>query len=386
MIFNGVVMFAIPPVHRRRHSTTGPLVHLGILVGLIGLFLSSAYSTNAYATTPDASGVIILELDVDVAEVVLDGRIVKLDLTVPTKRVTIPHVDRNYSHWLEVSGRDVSLPTKTVKIRPGDFQLKRRKDGREVYVAKTTVVFQSGKTNAGVMQYVRDGGAVITSVLIILVALSVLSWLLIVAKVRQIGRAKSQTDSFLTAFNQARTFTDARASAESYQQSPAVSMYHAARSEMEKRSRSGGPLDDHVVENAQRAMERAGRESIHQLEHRLSFLGTVASAAPFIGLFGTVWGIMEAFGSIQPGHETLDAVAPHLANALIATAVGLLAAIPAVMAYNMFIGKIRGISIQLDGFADEMNNRLVRASSGLKTDSQPVEVSDILRAENGEVP
>tara|TARA_B100000029_G_scaffold249548_1_gene246460 strand:+ start:750 stop:1817 length:1068 start_codon:yes stop_codon:yes gene_type:complete len=355
-------------------------------VGLIGLFLSSAYSTNAYATTPDASGVIILELDVDVAEVVLDGRIVKLDLTVPTKRVTIPHVDRNYSHWLEVSGRDVSLPTKTVKIRPGDFQLKRRKDGREVYVAKTTVVFQSGKTNAGVMQYVRDGGAVITSVLIILVALSVLSWLLIVAKVRQIGRAKSQTDSFLTAFNQARTFTDARASAESYQQSPAVSMYHAARSEMEKRSRSGGPLDDHVVENAQRAMERAGRESIHQLEHRLSFLGTVASAAPFIGLFGTVWGIMEAFGSIQPGHETLDAVAPHLANALIATAVGLLAAIPAVMAYNMFIGKIRGISIQLDGFADEMNNRLVRASSGLKTDSQPVEVSDILRAENGEVP
>ena len=168
-------MPAIPAAHRWAYSGPGSMLGMIVLVVGMGLMPNMSFCDKVFAVTAqpeDTSGVILLDFDVAIAEVVLDGRLIKLDLATPTRQVTIPHVDRSYSHWLEVSGQDSALPTKSLKIRPGDFQLKRRKDGREVYVAQKTVVFHSTKSNAGVMQYVSDGGPVITSVLAILVLLS----------------------------------------------------------------------------------------------------------------------------------------------------------------------------------------------------------------------
>jgi biopolymer transport protein TolQ len=111
------------------------------------------------------------------------------------------------------------------------------------------------------------------------------------------------------------------------------------------------------IENVDRAMRRASREQITRLERALTFLATTGSTAPFIGLFGTVWGIMNAFiGLSRTGASTIQAVAPGIAEALIATALGLAAAIPSVMAYNYFSRQVRVLSSEMENFSAEFLN------------------------------
>jgi biopolymer transport protein TolQ len=111
------------------------------------------------------------------------------------------------------------------------------------------------------------------------------------------------------------------------------------------------------VANVERAMKRAANQEITRLERALTFLATTASATPFIGLFGTVWGIMNAFRGLSVTHSSsIQAVAPGIAEALIATATGLVAAIPAVMAYNYFARQIRVLSAEMENFSSEFLN------------------------------
>ncbi len=225
-------------------------------------------------------------------------------------------------------------------------------------------------TPKGIFEHLTAGGPVVLSTLGLLVLLSLISWLIIGIKWVQIRRAAHHTDRFMGAFDRASNFADAAVAAEAFSASPLAAMYHAARAEIEGQ-RAADPAGATLVPSVQRALLRSAREGIAALEGRLGFLATVASAAPFIGLFGTVWGIMDAFAFIRPDEPILTTVTPHIAQALIATAVGLATAIPAVMAYNYFVGRVRAVSVALDGFVDELLNRLYRAYPGT-TRQEPV--------------
>ena len=113
-------------------------------------------------------------------------------------------------------------------------------------------------------------------------------------------------------------------------------------------------------ENIERALRRAAQAESTRLERLVPFLATTGTSAPFIGLFGTVWGIMNAFAYISPDRPILETVTPHIAQALVATAIGLLAAIPAVMAYNYFTSKIRVVSVDMENFSIDFLNILKR--------------------------
>ena len=115
-----------------------------------------------------------------------------------------------------------------------------------------------------------------------------------------------------------------------------------------------------AFENIERSLRQSSRNARSKLEYAVGFLATVGSAAPFIGLFGTVWGIMNAFAYIDPSRPILETVTPHIAEALVATAVGLLAAIPAVMAYNWLAGRLAKLEVILEDFSADYLNVLRR--------------------------
>ena len=158
-------------------------------------------------------------------------------------------------------------------------------------------------------------------------------------------------------------------------ESPARAMFRAGYMELnlilkEREGRGKRPEGDgpaaapasatEAFENIERALRRAQRNAVSRLEYALTFLATVGSAGPFIGLFGTVWGIMNAFAGIDASKPILETVTPHIAEALVATAIGLLAAIPAVMAYNWLLGRIRSLQVVLEDFTTDYLNIIRR--------------------------
>ena len=215
--------------------------------------------------------------------------------------------------------------------------------------------------SSSMFDYLLEGGVVVLGTLGILLILSVLCWGVIGIKWSQINRSKTSTRALLKKYESASSLADIANEAKGFVNSPLSGMMQRAMVEIEAIPPGTG---DHALlaSNVQRAIKRAAREGLSKLEKNISYLATVASAAPFIGLFGTVWGIMDAFAHIRPDQPILTTVAPHIAHALIATAVGLATAIPAVMAYNYFVGQIRGVAMDLDGFADDLILRLNRAT------------------------
>ena len=128
---------------------------------------------------------------------------------------------------------------------------------------------------------------------------------------------------------------------------------------------SGRALDDDAVEDVKRMMSRTAASNLRDIERSLTFLATTASTSPFIGLFGTVWGIMDAFHGIgKSGSASLAVVAPGISEALVATAIGLIAAIPAVIAYNHFLNKVNVLIGEMDNFSQEMLNVVQRMPRG----------------------
>ncbi len=215
-------------------------------------------------------------------------------------------------------------------------------------------------------------GPIVKFVLILLIAASVLSWAVIFAKWFSFKKAASQTKAFLEKFWQGNSLDKVFEESKLYQNSPVSEMFRSAYQEFQKinqkaQEQSGeGDAAKKVtagaLENVERVLRKSGQDESLKLEYMLPSLATIASAAPFIGLFGTVWGIMNSFMALgEGGPATLERVAPGISEALIATAVGLAAAIPAVIFYNQYIVKLRRMRSEMDGFATDFTNILKRS-------------------------
>ena len=203
-------------------------------------------------------------------------------------------------------------------------------------------------------------GIVAKVVLLILLVFSLFSWAIILAKWSSFGRARTQSGRFLRAFRKAVRLQDVAAVSEQFKPSPLVAVFEGAYTEY--RRQVGNPTG--LMKNAaavERAAQIASSEELTRLERRLPWLATTGAVTPFIGLFGTVWGIIDAFHGLgTAGAATLRAVAPGISEALITTAAGLFAAIPAVIAYNQFGSIIREFGARMDDFRLEFLNVVER--------------------------
>lgn len=214
------------------------------------------------------------------------------------------------------------------------------------------------------LSMVTDAGPVVQGVLYLLVFFSIASWGIILYKARQILSARRSSDRFLEGFWETKNLTTIHASSQEMSESPVAQVFRAGYQELVRLTRAKRQAEEAQlstelsgIANVERAMRRAATQQLTELERALTFLATTASATPFIGLFGTVWGIMHAFlGLSATQSSTIQAVAPGIAEALIATATGLFAAIPAVVAYNSFSRQIRVLSAEMDNFAFEFLN------------------------------
>ncbi len=215
------------------------------------------------------------------------------------------------------------------------------------------------------MAFFTGTGLVVRIVLIILLYFSVVSWTIIFFKLLQVYRANSESQRFLEFFWKTKRFDLINAQLDRFANSPLSVMFNEGYGELKRLMEQGeSPEDPNVIstelggiDNIARALRRATTSEITRLEKYLTFLATTGATAPFIGLFGTVWGIMAAFKGIgETGSASLAVVAPGIAEALIATAIGLVAAIPAVMGYNHFQHKIKVVIAEMDSFSTEFLN------------------------------
>ena len=200
-------------------------------------------------------------------------------------------------------------------------------------------------------------------VMLLLVMLSLWSWWLIFYKGATLKRAAKQNAAFDDAFWQGSDLNQLyqRISEGREKQGPQADVFATGFREFIKQKRQAATSREAVVDGTRRALKAATQREMDALEHQLPGLATVASVSPYIGLLGTVWGIMNSFrGLASVGQATLAQVAPGIAEALIATAIGLFAAIPAVVAYNRFQAQLDRINTQLETFAEEFLNILQR--------------------------
>jgi biopolymer transport protein TolQ len=215
------------------------------------------------------------------------------------------------------------------------------------------------------LEIAKNSGVVGIGVLLLLLGASAVSWAIILKKWLQIRRAQDESVKFLETFWQSKRLDAIYQAAGSLSASPISQVFRAGYVELskvtaqKKESGEGGSMSEELggLENVERALKRAAASEVTHLEAQVPFLGTTASAAPFVGLFGTVWGIMRAFHDIyRMGNANLATVAKPISEALIATAVGLFAAIPAVIAYNYFVSKIRVLDSEMTNFSNDFLN------------------------------
>jgi biopolymer transport protein TolQ len=210
-----------------------------------------------------------------------------------------------------------------------------------------------------IIRLITDASAVVQLVLLILLFFSVFSWAIIFYKRKTLRAASSQSQRFLRAFRRSKNLSEVNEAAKKYQGSPLANMFLSGFKELAHTSRSN-PQDSEnppKLESLNRVLTKASNAEISRMEKMMSFLATTGSVTPFIGLFGTVWGIMDSFNRIAILRSpSLQTVAPGIAEALIATAVGLFAAIPAVIAYNHFLHRIKDFVTEMEDFSLEVLN------------------------------
>jgi len=232
----------------------------------------------------------------------------------------------------------------------------------------------TASANGGIAELILSAGPVAKFVLIVLAVFSIICWALIVEKWWEFRKIRRDTMSFVRIFREARRFSVVYAAAKKYRESPFAQLYLAAGQELAT-AFGGAEATDRMLEDGEdgvgadildtlnRAMRRAAGSEIERMERYLPFLATTASSAPFIGLFGTVWGIMTSFQSIgTQGSANLAVVAPGISEALIATAAGLAAAIPAVMGYNFYVNRVKYWASEMDGFSLDLLNAFARSA------------------------
>ena len=216
------------------------------------------------------------------------------------------------------------------------------------------------------VEIVTHSGPVVTGVLVLLVLASIVSWAIILRKWLHLRKAQEQSVKFLETFWQSKRLDSIYQAAERLESSPISQVFRAGYVELSKvtaKKEGEAAMHDQLggIENVERALKRAAASEVTSLEATVPFLGTTASAAPFVGLFGTVWGIMSAFNDIyRMGNANLSTVAKPISEALIATAFGLAAAIPAVVAYNYFVARIRVLDSEMANFSHDFLNIVKR--------------------------
>lgn len=230
--------------------------------------------------------------------------------------------------------------------------------------------------SAGIFHMLTSAGPVVKLVLLLLLVFSITSWAIMFIKYRYIRSAHQASAAFIDLFWQCRNLGDAFAKARSQKSSPVARLFMAGYMEIKK----GAPGENSVVGrdtsgitdapdatgfqlmgSVKRALRRSIDVELHRLGQLVPFLATAGNTAPFIGLFGTVWGIMNTFRGIGMSQSaSLAVVAPGISEALIATAAGLAVAIPAVIAYNYFVTRIKVLDSELQGFAADFLNLIER--------------------------
>lgn len=233
---------------------------------------------------------------------------------------------------------------------------------------QATLILAQGVFSGGLAGYLGHVGPIAALVLVVLGIFSLVSWAIIIYKGIVLHRAHAQSDTFLQVFRKSNKFSEVNSVCMQLKASPLVGVFQAGYLEVNQQVRGGSqgatPAPRPVVrslESLTRALVRAATVEATRLDRRVSFLATTASVTPFIGLFGTVWGIMTAFGDIgRMGSASLVVVAPGISEALITTAMGLLAAIPAAVFYNFYNSRIKVLSSMVDDFALEFLNIVER--------------------------
>jgi biopolymer transport protein TolQ len=218
------------------------------------------------------------------------------------------------------------------------------------------------------LRFFLQTGWVAKVVLAILILFSLASWSVILAKWRELSNADAVSDRFLKVFRKAARLNEAAEAAPRHRASPLAAIFQAGYTELEasiRATRRNAPPDSALkiksLDTVERSLERAIGSEQERLQRALPMLATTASATPFIGLFGTVWGIMNTFHAIgATGSTSIVTVAPGIAEALINTAAGLLAAIPAVIAYNHLLARVRQLRRRMDDFTLEFLNLVDR--------------------------
>jgi biopolymer transport protein TolQ len=211
-----------------------------------------------------------------------------------------------------------------------------------------------------VLQMILDAGPVSQGVIAVLLLFSLLSWTIIFAKGNALRKARTRNEQFLKAFRRTQKLAEMNTLAAQFQAAPLAVVFEFGYQEVERQVNGKGRL--HNIPALQRAMQLGSGEELTRLERNMSWLATTASATPFIGLFGTVWGVIDSFRGLgQEGGASLRAVAPGISEALIATAFGLLAAIPALIFYNYFLHRIKEIGARMDDFGLEFVNLAERS-------------------------
>ena len=208
-----------------------------------------------------------------------------------------------------------------------------------------------------IIDLVSSTGAVAKFVLLTLLAFSLISWAIILTKWSLLRRARIQSGRFMRAFRRAQRLQDLAAVSDQFRPSPLVGVFDGGYQEYKRQLGAGSTLRSLTA--VQRGMQIGASEEISRLERNVPWLAITAAVTPFIGLFGTVWGIIDAFHGLgTAGGATLRAVAPGISEALITTAAGLAAAIPAVIAYNLIGSSIRGFAARGDDFSLEVLNAI----------------------------
>ncbi len=197
------------------------------------------------------------------------------------------------------------------------------------------------------------------AVLVILLFFSIFSWTIIFSKWSTFRRSRNLDARFLRAFRKANGLDSVMVVAEQFRPSPLVAVFDFGYEEVTRQAKSRGTVNNKIA--LERTLQLGTSEEIAKLERNMSWLATTASVSPFIGLFGTVLGIIRSFVQLgAQGSSSLRAVGPGISEALIATAVGLMAAIPAAVAYNIFSHRIKEMGARMDDFALEFLNMTER--------------------------
>jgi biopolymer transport protein TolQ len=225
----------------------------------------------------------------------------------------------------------------------------------EVYLAAV----QAGDSPS-IFALIWDADFIVKSVLLVLLFMSMACWAIILQKFFRLWSAASQSRRFLELFWSSKRLDAVYEKCGAYRKSPVAEVFRAGYQELAKIQAAQGDKAD-ATDNLTRTLRRATAAQGTQLERYINFLGTTGATAPFIGLFGTVWGILRAFQKLgTAGQATIDVVGPDIAHALIATAVGLAAAIPAVIAFNYFNSSLRVLHTEMDNFSADFLNIVKR--------------------------